>query len=208
MKLVFIGPPGAGKGTQAAKICARYDIPHISTGVLMRNEIKSKTELGNQIAECISNGELVPDGMTVDLLKKRLDSPDCEKGFLLDGFPRTIAQAEELCEIAPIDKAILLDLAFDKLVERMSGRRICPNCENTSHVNAEGYNGVCEKCSAEFVQRPDDDENVVRNRIVVYEKQTKPLIDYYEKHGKLIRIEANQTVDQVFKSICEKLENI
>lgn len=206
MRLVFIGPPGAGKGTQAAKVCKRYSLPHISTGSLLRDEISKGSEIGNLVNEYIKEGNLVPDDIIISLLKERLSKPDCKNGFLLDGFPRNVSQAKSLNAVIKIDFVINLSAPTQEIVRRISGRRICLKCGETTHIDAEEFNGTCPNCQGTLVQRADDDEAVVNNRLAIYENQTKPLIDLYSKSGELITINAFQSIDKVFEQICNALE--
>ncbi|MCL1950840.1 MAG: adenylate kinase [Turicibacter sp.] len=208
MKIVFMGPPGAGKGTQAEKIVDTYQIPHISTGDMFRKAIKDQTELGMEAKRNMDQGTLVPDQVTIGIVKERLSEADCQKGFLLDGFPRTVEQANALDEIlvslnTEIDYVINIDVDLGILKERLTGRRICRSCGATYHMafNPPKVEGKCDKCGGELYQRQDDNEETVGNRLEVYVKQTKPLLDYYSEAGNLVNINGQQSIDLVFADI-------
>lgn len=205
MKLVFLGPPGAGKGTQAAKISKKYGLAHISTGDILRAEIKKGSELGKMAHSFIEKGELVPDNVIVGIVQNRIAQPDCAAGFLLDGFPRTIAQAKALEGKVQIDCVIDIDVPESALVDRICGRRVCPDCGEPYHIGqfADGQEMVCE-CGAKLIQREDDKEETVRNRLRVYKEQTEPLIDYYRSI--LSHVDGTKHIDEVFKEICKVLE--
>ena len=208
MKIVFMGPPGAGKGTQAEKIIETYQIPHISTGDMFRKAIKDPTELGMEAKRYMDQGALVPDHVTIGIVKDRLSESDCKSGFLLDGFPRTVDQAKALDEIltsldSKIDYVINIDVDLNILKERLTGRRICRSCGATYHkiFNPSAVEGVCDKCGGELYQRKDDNEETVGNRLDVYVNQTKPLLDYYSLAGNLVNINGQQSIDLVFEEI-------
>lgn len=208
MKIVFMGPPGAGKGTQAEKIIETYQIPHISTGDMFRKAIKDQTELGMEAKRYMDQGALVPDQVTIGIVKDRLSESDCKSGFLLDGFPRTVDQAKALDEIltsldSKIDYVINIDVDLNILKERLTGRRICRSCGATYHkiFNPSAVEGVCDKCGGELYQRKDDNEETVGNRLDVYVNQTKPLLDYYSLAGNLVNINGQQSIDLVFEEI-------
>ena len=208
MKIVFMGPPGAGKGTQAEKIVDTYQIPHISTGDMFRKAISEQTELGMEAKRFMDEGQLVPDHVTIGIVKERLSQDDCIKGFLLDGFPRTVEQASALDEImtslnSKIDYVINIDVDLDILKERLTGRRICRACGATYHkiFNPTAVEGICDKCGGELYQRKDDNEETVANRLNVYVNQTKPLLDYYAKTGILVNINGQQAIETVFSDI-------
>ena len=195
MKLIFLGPPGAGKGTQAIKIAARFGIAHISTGDMLRAEMREGTELGKAAKGLIDRGELVPDDVILGMVKNRIQQDDCKNGFLFDGFPRTIAQAEALEAISAIDHVINIDVPVETLIRRISGRRMCSACGAGYHVST--YSETNCTCGAALYQRDDDKEETVRNRLVVYERSTKPLIDYYQKKGLLHTVNGNADIDTV-----------
>lgn len=212
MKIVFMGPPGAGKGTQAEKIIENYQIPHISTGDMFRKAIKDQTELGMEAKRYMDQGALVPDHVTIGIVKDRLSESDCKSGFLLDGFPRTVDQAKALDEIltsldSKIDYVINIDVDLDILKERLTGRRICRSCGATYHMvfNPPAVAGTCDKCGGELYQRKDDNEETVGNRLDVYVNQTKPLLDYYSLAGNLVNINGQQSIDLVFAEIQDVL---
>lgn len=200
MKLIFLGPPGAGKGTQAERLCESYTLAHISTGDMLRAERSMKTSLGLAAQSYIDKGELVPDSVIIDMVKLRLQQPDCTKGILLDGFPRTIQQADALRSIIQVDAVINLEVPFARLVERISGRRVCADCGAAYHTSL--YDAMdCKKCGGKLYQRDDDKQETVKNRLLVYQKQTEPLIAYYERQGLLHSIDGDQSVDEVYHAI-------
>ena len=208
MKLVLLGPPGAGKGTQAAEIVKKYNVPHISTGDIFRKNISEGTELGKKAKEYMDKGLLVPDELVVAIVKDRLSESDCKEGFLLDGFPRTVDQADSLdTELKNLDYALdkVLNIYVDKnaLIERAVGRRICKSCGATYHIsfNKPKEEGKCDLCGGELFQRSDDTEETVAKRIGVYLEQTEPLIDYYNEKGILANINGDQDIDIVFSEI-------
>jgi len=211
MNLVLMGLPGAGKGTQAEKIVEKYNIPHISTGDMFRAAIKDGTELGLQAKSFMDKGELVPDEVTIGIVKERLAKDDCKQGFLLDGFPRTVAQAEALDSMLadlerPIDYVINVDVDKEILMERLTGRRICKECGATYHLvfNPPTKEGVCDRCGGELYQRADDNAETVQNRLDVNLAQTKPLLSFYEDKGTLRNINGQQEISVVFQDV-EKL---
>lgn len=208
LRAVLLGPPGAGKGTQAAKLIEKYNVPHISTGDIFRKNIKENTALGEKVQEYLNSGKLVPDELVVDLVTDRLSADDCKTGFLLDGFPRTIVQAEKLDEyLEANDKKmnIVINLIVPKqtLIERLTGRRVCKSCGASYHVTniPPKKDGVCDKCGGELMQRADDNLETVENRINVYEEQTAPLVDYYKKSGVLSDFDGEKPLDEVFAEI-------
>lgn len=208
MNLILMGLPGAGKGTQAERIIAKYNIPHISTGDMFRAAIKEGTELGLKAKSFMDQGALVPDEVTIGIVRERLSKEDCNKGFLLDGFPRTVAQASALEEIVKdlgkkIDYVINIDVDADLLLKRLTGRRICKDCGSTYHLvfNPPAVEGVCDKCGGELYQRSDDNEETVANRLEVNIKQTQPLLNFYEELGYLRNINGVQEIGKVFEDI-------
>lgn len=212
MNIILIGLPGAGKGTQAEKISETYNIPHISTGDMFRQAMQDKTPLGNEAKKYMDKGDLVPDEVTVGIVRDRLKQEDCKDGFLLDGFPRTIAQAEALKEIlaeekSQIDYAIHVDVPKEKLVERLTGRRICPTCGATYHVtyNPPKEEGICDRDSSKLIQRDDDRKETVENRLAVNIKQTQPLLDFYNGEGVLVTVNGDQQITKVFADIQDTL---
>lgn len=212
MRIILLGPPGAGKGTQAAGIVEKYNIPHISTGDIFRKNIKEGTELGKKAKGFIDQGLLVPDELTVGLVTDRISKPDCEKGFMLDGFPRNVAQAQHLDKYLKevgisLDKVVNIEVDKDILVGRAVGRRICKSCGATYHVefNPPKADGVCDVCGGELYQRADDNEETVSKRIQVYLDETKPLVDYYSKEGIIANINGEQSIDKVFADIVDAL---
>lgn len=213
MRLVLLGPPGAGKGTQASAIIKKYNIPHISTGDIFRANIKKSTELGKKAKAYMDKGQLVPDELVVSIVKDRLLEDDCKDGFLLDGFPRTVKQAEALDEELTkmelkLDHVINIDVESDELIKRAVGRRICKNCGATYHIefNPPKKEKECDVCGGELYQRDDDTEKTVANRIEVYLKETKPLVDYYTKKGIIFSVDGKQAIEDVFKDIVKSLE--
>jgi len=215
VNLVLMGLPGAGKGTQAEKIVSKYNIPHISTGDMFRAAIKEGTELGLQAKSFMDQGALVPDEVTIGIVRERLSKPDCEKGFLLDGFPRTVAQAEALETMLAdlnkqIDYVINIDVDQSILMERLTGRRICKDCGSTYHLvfNPPAKEGVCDKCGGELYQRADDNADTVQNRLEVNIQQTKPLLDFYESKGYLRNINGQQEITTVFAEVDQLLGSL
>lgn len=207
-----MGLPGAGKGTQADIIKEKYDIPHISTGDMFRLAIKEGTELGKKAKAYMDEGALVPDEVTNGIVEERLSKPDCEKGFLLDGFPRTIPQAEALQAITTklnksLDYVIHVDVPAEKLVERLTGRRVCPSCGTSYHVtnNPPKEEGICDKDGQTLIQREDDTEETVQKRLSVNIEQAKPLLNYYEEQGILVTVDGDQPIDKVFADIEVKI---
>lgn len=195
----MLGAPGAGKGTQAALMSSEFGLPHISTGDIFRANIREGTPLGKQVKAIIDEGKLVPDALTVELVKDRLACDDCKNGYILDGFPRTLAQAQALDTFSDVDTVIDVEVPADMVVRRISGRRMC-KCGATYHVSSYDKD-VCEKCGQPLYQRDDDKEEVVQGRLKVYEDQTRPLIDYYEAAGKLYKVDGTGTVEEIFGNI-------
>ncbi|WP_071705391.1 adenylate kinase [Murdochiella vaginalis] len=211
MRLVLLGPPGAGKGTQAKMLEERYHLSHISTGDIFRANIKNQTELGKKVESYLSSGQLVPDELTIAMLWDRLDR-EGDKGFLLDGFPRTLEQADALKaglakRACPLDAVISIEVEEKVLVKRLAGRRTCPQCGASFHITDQPpqKEGICDVCGTSLIQRTDDTEETVQNRIAVYRKQTEPLVAYYDKEGILVHINGDQPVESVFHAIEEAL---
>lgn len=212
MRLILLGPPGAGKGTQAVTIAETYSIPHISTGDIFRQALKDQTALGMKAKEYMDKGQLVPDDIVIGIVQERLQQKDCEKGFLLDGFPRTTEQAKALDSIltekgTPVDFCINIEVPFEELIARLTGRRVCKNCGATYHAvfNKSSEEGKCDECGGELYQRADDAESTARERLEVYQRQTSPLIEYYQAEGTLVTINGLQSIDKVFNDIKDAL---
>lgn len=215
MNIILMGLPGAGKGTQAEKIKENYPIPHISTGDMFRAAIKNETKLGKEAKSYIDKGQLVPDSVTIGLVEERLSEEDAKSGFLLDGFPRTVEQAEALDKILAktnrkIEKVINIDVDPAILLPRLTGRRICKQCGTTYHLifNPSKKEGICDKCQSELYQRSDDNEETVGNRLEVNIKQTKPLLDFYNNKGVVANINGDQDIDVVFSDVQKVLDTI
>lgn len=205
MNLVFLGPPGAGKGTQAVGVCEKYALPHISTGDILRGEIKQQTKLGLEAKEYMDAGQLVPDEVVIGIVVSRLAQPDCQHGFLFDGFPRTLKQAEALAEKVEIQMAVNIDVPDESIINRLSGRRVCKSCGATYHVdNHKGQ--TCDSCGGELIQRTDDAPETVANRLKVYHEQTSPLINFYQNKGVLQTVDGTRGIDEVFAAICAILD--
>ena len=212
MRAVLLGPPGAGKGTQAVRLVEQYNVPQISTGDIFRRNIKEGTELGKKAQEYMNAGQLVPDELVVDLVKDRLMQDDCKNGYLLDGFPRTIFQAEELDKFLAeqgqkLDAVINFEVGYDTLIERLTGRRVCKECGAGYHIKnmPPKVEGVCDKCGSELEQRKDDTKETAVSRISVYEESTAPLIDYYTGTGALRNFNAEKDPDELLKDIVTEL---
>lgn len=215
MNIILMGLPGAGKGTQAEKIKENYPIPHISTGDMFRAAIKNETKLGKEAKSYMDKGQLVPDSVTIGLVEERLSEEDAKSGFLLDGFPRTVEQAEALDKILAktnrkIEKVINIDVDPAILLPRLTGRRICKQCGATYHLifNPSKKEGICDKCQGELYQRSDDNEETVGNRLEVNIKQTKPLLDFYNNKGVVANINGDQDIDVVFSDVKKVLDTI
>lgn len=212
MYILLMGPPGAGKGTQAAMLVDKFGIPHISTGDMFRAAVKEGTELGKQAKACMDAGQLVPDSVTIGIVKERLAKPDCKKGFILDGFPRTLEQANALDTTLgelqiKLDRVVNISVPAEDLISRATGRRICRSCGATYHVvfNPTAKDGVCDKCSGETYQRDDDSEATMTKRLTVYSSQTKPLIQYYQDNGLYTEIDGKQSIDKVLADVVASL---
>lgn len=215
MRLILLGPPGAGKGTQAKRVIEEFDIPHISTGDIFRKNIKEKTELGQKVEGLLAQGKLVPDELTIEIVWDRLDQKDCKNGFLLDGFPRTIPQAEALDEgLAKrglkLDRVLNIDVDKDSLVKRLSGRRVCPNCGASYHIdnNPTKVDGICDACQTPVIQREDDQEETVLDRIKVYDSQTKPLVDFYNKQDLVFTVDGTLPIDEITNKLVTELKKV
>jgi len=224
MRIIFLGPPGSGKGTYSSRIAHILGVPHISTGDIFREEVKNGTVLGREVAGYMSRGDLVPDEITIRVLKERLSRPDAEKGFILDGFPRTIRQAEELEKITKIDVVILLNMPENILIEKLTARRVCSNCGANYNiasihrvVDGVMYRlppllpkrpGVCDECGGKLVQRKDDTLQVIQERLEVYKKQTESLIEFYEKRGLIENVHINAGLVETVPKIMEQLEKV
>lgn len=204
MNIILLGAPGAGKGTQASKISESFALPHISTGDIFRENIKNETPVGVLAKSFIDKGQLVPDEVTCKIVEERISKPDCVDGFMLDGFPRTIKQAEMLDTITKVDLVINIDVDFSLLLDRLCGRRVC-SCGESYHVSRLNGETKCARCGGELYQRKDDNPETVQKRLDVYKAQTAPLIDYYESRGVLFNVEGNATPDAVFVEIAKKL---
>ena len=201
MNVIFLGPPGAGKGTQAVRVCERLGIPQISTGDILRRAMKEGTPTGLAAKSYVDKGLLVPDEVVIAIVRERLAMEDCRKGYILDGFPRTVPQAEALAQFAQIDAVIDIEVSDEKLTERLSGRRVCLNCGGTYHVSTLGGKTTCEKCGNELIQRNDDKAETVLSRLSLYHAQTAPLIDYYAKLGLIRTIDGAQPMEACFEAI-------
>lgn len=214
MNIILLGPPGSGKGTQAKEIIEKHQIPQISTGDLLREAVKNQTELGKKAKEYMDAGKLVPDEVVVGMVKERLQKDDCKNGFILDGFPRTVPQAESLDQTLAdvgkkIDKVVSIEVPDSEVVERLSGRRTCENCGTMYHVkfNPPQQDGVCDKCGGKLYQRDDDNESTIKNRLQVYHDQTAPLKDYYSKKGLVKEIEGVGDISKIKEAVLKALES-
>ncbi len=212
MFILLMGPPGAGKGTQAEKLVEKYKIPHISTGDMFRAAVKQGTELGKEAKRYMDSGQLVPDAVTIGIVREGLSKPECEKGFILDGFPRTGEQAialDAILDSLDITLNGVLDIAVpdSELTKRVVGRRICKSCGATYHVeyNPSKSEGICDKCAGVLYQRDDDKEETVKKRLEVYHKETQPLIEHYKKQGLYVEIDGMQPIDKVFADVTQSL---
>ena len=205
MNLIFLGPPGAGKGTQAVRVCEQLGIPQISTGDILRRAIKDQTPTGLAAKSYIDKGQLVPDSVVIDIVRERLVQDDCKNGYLLDGFPRTVAQAEALEGFAKIDAVVDINVSDEKLVARLSGRRVCLSCGGTYHVSQLNGSMTCAKCGNELIQRADDKAETVLSRLTVYHAQTEPLIDFYTQRGLLKQVDGSKPMDECYTAILAAL---
>jgi adenylate kinase len=208
LRLVFLGPPGAGKGTQARELAREWQVPHVATGDMLREALAAGTPLGRQAKDYMDRGALVPDDVIVGLIAERLRRPDATRGFILDGFPRTIPQAEALDRLLKdlgqqLDHVIFFDVSEEELLRRLTGRRSCPACQSTYHIVSAPprREGICDKCGTALIQRPDDSEATVRNRLKVYASQTTPLLDYYRRRGRLSTVPGEGAIDSIRTAI-------
>ena len=206
MNIILLGAPGAGKGTQATRISDKFGLPHISTGDIFRDNIKRGTEIGLLAKSYTDKGQLVPDEVTCKIVEGRLAEEDCKGGYLLDGFPRNLFQAQELDKFSKVDAVINIEIDLSLLMDRLCGRRVCKSCGESYHVNFLNGKTTCDKCGGELYQRKDDNEETVGNRLKVYTEQTAPLIDYYKGKGVLIDIDGVGAIDEVFARICAALD--
>lgn len=206
MKLIFLGPPGAGKGTQATGVSSKLNIPHISTGDMFRSAIKNETKTGLEAKAYMDKGQLVPDSVVIAMVRERLAMADCEGGYLLDGFPRTVEQAEALEEISSPDAVVNIAVADEKLLDRLTGRRVCGKCQGTFHISKLADEKVCPVCGGELIHRDDDKPETIKKRLMVYHDQTAPLIGYYTGNGKLKTVDGDNRPEDVLKAILASLE--
>jgi adenylate kinase len=207
VNLIFLGPPGAGKGTMAFRAKEHYNIPHISTGDLFRAAVKNQSELGMKVKSILDAGDLVPDELTTSIVEERLNQDDTVHGYILDGFPRTLPQAKALKKFSTIDKAVNFTVSEEEVIRRLSGRRVCPSCGESFHIEfiPPRKEGICDKCGSELYTRKDDQIDAIRNRLSVYALSTEPLISFYRDEGKLVDVDSNQHPDSVFKDLIETL---
>ncbi len=206
MNIILLGAPGSGKGTMAQKIMNELQIPQISTGDIFRKNLKEETPLGLQVKDIMARGDLVPDEITIEIVKNRLAESDCANGYILDGFPRSLVQAAALDTFQNIDCAVNLDVDEEAIVKRLSGRRFCPDCNGTFHISTLQNAAVCPSCGGKLIIRADDSEETVRERLRVYYKTTFPLIEYYSKQGKLLTVDGNGAIDDVYGRIMAVLK--
>jgi adenylate kinase len=207
MKLVFLGPPGAGKGTQAGKVAAHYGVPHISTGDMFRDAIGKGTPTGLKAKAFLDAGALVPDEVVIEMVEERLKGADCRKGYLLDGFPRTVEQAKALEDIKAPDAVVNITVEDERLIGRLTGRRMCTGCKGTYHITRLKDPGVCPDCGAVLIQREDDREETIKARLAVYHQKTSPLTRYYADKGTLCTVDGGQTPEAVREQIIAVLES-
>ncbi len=212
MNLIFVGPPGAGKGTIAAKIAAELSIPHISTGDIFRQNIREQTELGKKVKQILDSGELVPDELTIDLVSDRLSHSDAQAGWILDGFPRTETQAEALDEFARVDEVVFFRIDDEEVVKRLGGRRVHPASGRTYHIEFDPPKepGFDDETGEPLIRREDDEPDAIRHRLEVYRKETAPVVDYYQRDGRLVEVDAAQPIEGVFedlRAIVEEVQN-
>lgn len=208
MRLILLGAPGAGKGTQASLIGRHFDIPTVATGDILRAAMKNMTPVGVKAKEYVDSGRLVPDNIIIDIVKERLESPDCKNGYILDGMPRTIAQADALEENGiKIDKVISIEIDDETIIERMTGRRVCPKCGASYHIQAAPpkQEGICDRCGDKLIIRKDDDPETLRMRLEVFHTETKPLIDYYQKRNKLSSVSNKNSIEETNRAIMQIL---
>lgn len=206
--LIIMGPAGSGKGTQAKLISKKFNIPHISPGAIFREIEKHNTEIGRKVKELIDKGIFVPDKITNEIVLERLNQPDCKQGFILDGYPRSLAQAEFLEKHRQVKKCILIEVSDAECIKRMSARRICSKCKeeyNTIYIKPK-QEGICDKCGRELIHRPDDKPEAIKIRLDEFHEQTEPVIDFYEKKGLLLRVNGEQPIDKVFEDVVKGLE--
>lgn len=213
MNLILLGPPGAGKGTQAKQVAEQYGIPQISTGDILRQAVKDGTALGREAQGYMERGDLVPDKVVIGIIEERLTQPDCQAGYVLDGFPRTEVQANALAESlgrqgSAIDHVVNIEVSDEELIRRLTGRRTCKECQEPYHVtfSPPEREGVCDKCGGELIQRKDDEEETIRTRLGVYREQTAPLVAYYENQGLLRTVVGTGAIQEIFYSVCGLLE--
>jgi adenylate kinase len=211
--LILLGPPGAGKGTQAKMLKEKFQIPQISTGDILRQAVKENTELGARAKIVMDAGQLVPDDVVIDLIKERIQQADCKAGFILDGFPRNITQAEKLSETLvgmdlKLDKVIDLEVSAEEVVNRLTGRSTCPECGAMFHhlSRPPKFSGICDSCNGKLEQRPDDNRETIRERLKVYMESTAPLKEFYQKQGNLKMVEAKGSVEEIFSNVCEMID--
>ena len=205
MKLILLGAPGSGKGTQASYIAKKYNLAHISTGDIFRQNMADQTPLGIKVKEVMEGGNLCPDDLTIEIVMDRLSKPDCQNGYLLDGFPRNLVQAKALNEFMAPDKVIDIEVDLKQIEHRLVGRRTCSQCKGSFHLDFIGNTDTCPDCGGKLVTRKDDNPETIHERLSVYASQTKPLESYYEDQGKLLRIDGSKTVEQVFEQIVKVL---